>query len=111
MAAIAATRLIWDRKLVIPSVSIRPQTLPLREKSVLAGRMTFMCSRYHTASSAVATCPMTVATAAPIMPHLNTKIKIGSRMMLMTAPASVETMAKRGLPSARMTGFMACPNI
>ena len=32
-------------------------------------------------------------------------------MMLMTAPASVETMAKRGLPSARMTGFMACPNI
>ena len=30
MAAIAATRLIWERKLVIPSVSIRPQTLPRR---------------------------------------------------------------------------------
>ena len=30
MAAIAATRLIWERKLVMPSVSIRPQTLPRR---------------------------------------------------------------------------------
>ena len=27
------------------------------------------------------------------------------------APASVEHMAKRGLPSARMIGFIACPNI
>lgn len=69
--------------------------------------MIFMCSRYHTASSAVATCPMTVATAAPIMPHSQMKMKMGSRMMLMTAPASVEIMANRGLPSARMTGFMA----
>ena len=28
MAAMAATRLICERKLVIPSVSIRPQTVP-----------------------------------------------------------------------------------
>lgn len=35
----------------------------------------------------------------------------GSRTMLMTAPASAETMAKRGAPSARMMGFIACPNI
>lgn len=33
------------------------------------------------------------------------------RMMLMTAPASVETMANFGFPSARMMGFIACPNI
>ena len=45
------------------------------------------------------------------MPHLKQKMKIGSRMMLMTAPASVETMANFGFPSARMMGFIACPNI
>ena len=32
-------------------------------------------------------------------------------MMLMTAPASVDAMAKRGFPSARMIGFIACPNM
>ena len=32
------------------------------------------------------TCPMTVATAAPATPILNTKMKMGSRMMLITAP-------------------------
>ena len=29
MAAMAATRLIWDRKLVMPSASVLPQTCPL----------------------------------------------------------------------------------
>ena len=43
---------------------------------------------------------MTVATAAPIIPHLKTKMKMGSRIMLIAAPANVEIM-----------GFMACPNI
>ena len=107
MAAIAATRLIWDKKLVSPSDSVRPQTLPFSAKSCEAGLTTFMCARYHTARSAVATCPITVATAAPIMPHRKTKMKTGSRMILTTAPASVEIMANFGLPSARMTGFMA----
>ena len=73
--------------------------------------MIFIFSRYHTARNAVNTWPMTVATAAPIMPHLKTKMKIGSRMMLITAPANVEIMANLGLPSARIMGFMACPNI
>ena len=45
------------------------------------------------------------------MPQRNAKIKIGSRMMLATAPARVEAMANPGLPSARITGFMAWPNI
>ena len=44
-AAIAATRLIWDRKLVMPSVSVLMQILPLSLKSSAAGRMTFMRSR------------------------------------------------------------------
>ena len=39
------------------------------------------------------------------------QMKMGSRMMLITAPANVEIMANLGLPSARMMGFMACPNI
>ena len=39
------------------------------------------------------------------------QMKTGSRIMLMTAPASVEIMANLGFPSARMMGFMACPNI
>lgn len=39
------------------------------------------------------------------------QLKTGSRIMLITAPANVEIMANLGLPSARMMGFMACPNI
>ena len=62
-------------------------------------------------AAAVTICPSTVATAAPIIPQWNEKIKIGSRMILTIAPASVEAIANRGLPSARMIGFIACPNI
>ena len=58
---------------------------------------------------AVAACPMTVATAAPVMPRLQPNRKMGSRMRFKIAPIRVENMAKRGLPSARMMGFMACP--
>ena len=32
---------------------------------------------------------------------------MGSKMMFTTAPARVEIMANFGLPSARITGFMA----
>ena len=39
------------------------------------------------------------------------QLKTGSRIMLITVPASVEIMANLGFPSARMMGFMACPNI
>ena len=111
MAAMAATRLIWERKLVMPSVSIREQSLPWSGRSRRPGRITFIRGRYQTASPAVITCPITVATAAPIMPQRQTKMKMGSRRIFTTAPASVDIMAKRGAPPARMTGFMACPNI
>ena len=63
------------------------------------------------AQTAAAYWPMTVAIAAPRTPRPKTKMKIGSRMMFVTAPATVETMAKRGLPSERMMGFMAWPNM
>ena len=39
------------------------------------------------------------------------QMKTGSRIMLITALANVEIMANLGFPSARMMGFMACPNI
>ena len=42
MAAIAATKLIWERKLVMPSISVRPQTLPCKTKSPLPGLMIFI---------------------------------------------------------------------
>jgi hypothetical protein len=52
-----------------------------------------------------------VATAAPIIPHFSTKIQTGSKIILKTAPARMETIANRGLPSERITGFIICPNI
>ena len=55
IAAIAATRLICERKLVMPNISIRLQTFPRKAKSPAAGLMILMCSRYHTARIAVAT--------------------------------------------------------
>ena len=45
---------------------------------------------------------MIVATAAPIIPHLKTKINRGSSIILITAPARVEIIANFGLPSARV---------
>lgn len=54
-----------------------------------AGLMMCICSRYQTARIAVTTWPITVATAAPIMPHLKAKMKIGSRMILMIAHAAL----------------------
>ena len=35
----------------------------------------------------------------------------GSSARLVSAPATVAAMAKRGLPSERMMGFMAWPNM
>lgn len=70
-------------------------------------RTAFIWHRYQTARAAVRICPSTVATAAPIMPHRNPKIKMGSRMMLTSAPARVEAIARFGLPSERIMGLSA----
>ena len=105
------TREIWLRKLVTPSSRKRRISLPFKAKLLFWSFTAFMWKRYHTASPAVRICPATVATAAPIIPIFSGKMKIGSRMMFVTAPATVEIMAKRGLPSERMMGFMAWPNM
>ena len=51
-------------------------------------------------------CPMTVAHAAPAMPHFAPKMKAGSRAIFAIAPASIEAIDQAGLPSARMTAFI-----
>ena len=60
-------------------------------------------------SPAVSACPATVAIAAPAIPKWQTKISSGSSTRFAAAPASVATIANVGLPSERMTGFIACP--
>ena len=45
MAAMAATRLIWERKLVIPRASVRAQTGGLSRKKCLPGRTAFSIYR------------------------------------------------------------------
>ena len=110
-AAMENTMLICDKKLVMPSGRNARSSSPRSRKLPRCSRTAFMCSRYAAASTAERIWPMTVATAAPIMPQRKPKMKTGSRIMFSTAPARVEIMANRGLPSARMMGFMACPNI
>ena len=46
--------------------------------------------------------PMIVASAAPAMPMWKVKMNSGSRIVFKTAPVSVHSMEKRGLPSARI---------
>lgn len=110
-AAIDATMDICERKLHIPSGRKRPISLPLSTKLLLCSLTAFIRQRYQMESAAVSTWPSTVATAAPIMPHLKPKMKSGSSIMLTTAPETVAAMAKRGLPSERIIGFMAWPNM
>ena len=111
LAAMDATREIWESRLHSPSGRNFLIRRPLMEKLRFSSRMAFIWHRYQAERTAVRIWPITVATAAPNMPQRNPKMKTGSRMMLTTAPASVDTMANPGLPSDRMIGFMAWPNI
>ena len=111
IAAIAMTREIWDRKLQMPKGRYFPASLPWIRKLCPSSRTAFMWYRYQTASAAVSICPSTVATAAPIIPQRNTKMNTGSKMILASAPAKVEAIANLGLPSERMIGLRAWPNI
>ena len=72
MASMAATSEICARKLHTPSDRNSRSSLRLSRKLLLFSLTALVRVRYHTASAAVTTCPSTVATAAPIMPHLNT---------------------------------------
>ena len=80
-------------------------------KLLFSRRTAFIWHKYQMDKIAVKICPRIVATAAPIIPHLNMKMKIGSNTMLTAAPARVEAIANFGLPSERMMGFIAWPNM
>lgn len=47
-------------------------------------------------------CPITVAQAPPAIPQSQTKIKMGSRMVLIIAPTTMQTIEYFGFPSARI---------
>lgn len=111
MAAMAATSEIWLRKLVMPMVSMRRSRAGLRRKLRLSNLMAFKWHKYQVDRTAVKSCPSTVAMAAPAIPMRKPKMKIGSKMMLKTAPATVQAMANFGEPSPRMIAFIACPNM
>ena len=111
IAAIAATRDICAKKLHRPSERVLTTILPFSLKSIFVGLIILARNRYHTAKIAVAIWPITVAIAAPIIPHLKPKMKMGSRIILIAAPTRVDIIANLGLPSARIMGFIACPNI
>ena len=54
---------------------------------------------------------MMVARAAPIIPQWSRNIATGSRMILIIHPARVDSIAKPGLPSARIPAFIELANI
>ena len=68
-AAMETTSETCARKLVSPRRRKREMSLPSRRKLLRSSRMTFVCRRYQRESAAVSAWPMTVATAAPIMPQ------------------------------------------
>lgn len=55
--------------------------------------------------------PPIVAIAAPAMPILKPKIRIGSKIMLIMAPTRVTAIERLGEPSARMTELSVLPTM
>ena len=110
-AAMDATREIWGRKLVTPRLRNFFTSLPRSPKLPLPSRTARMWHRYQTERAAVRSWPSTVAMAAPAIPIFRGKMKMGSRTTFVSAPATVAHMANLGLPSERMIGFMAWPNM
>ena len=56
-------------------------------------------------------CPIAVAHAAPSIPHFRTKIKIGSKTILITAPRIVVIMPNFGKPWALINPFIPVTSI
>ena len=75
-------------------------------KSLRRCRMVFLPVRNFRIHTAPTAWLSTVAMAAPRTPSPNPKIRMGSRMMLMTAPMTVVSMLVRAKPWVVMKGFM-----
>ena len=102
---------ICESRLHSPSGKNFAISSPRSEKLSRRSRTDFIRQRYPMESAAVSTWPITVATAAPIMPQWKPKMNSGSRIVFATAPATVAAMANFGLPSERMIGLTAWPNM
>ena len=63
-------------------------------------------NKNHSTNAQEQACEMTVAMAAPLTPMLNRKMKMGSRMMFITAPMMVESIASLAKPWQ----VMNCPS-
>ena len=61
----------------------------------------FLSQSILTIQISAITCARMVAIAAPRMPILNTKMKIGSMMVLSTTASMVASIARRGRPEER----------
>ena len=83
----------------IPSEKVCPMILGSGFKFFISRRMEdFPLTRKPTFHAALMAWEITVAMAAPRTPQPNTKIKIGSRTILITAPITMESMAVLGFP-------------
>ena len=98
---------IWVIKLLTPRLNTFLQTFRCSRKADLSRWQVLNRGRYSTDTTKEATWPMTVAMAAPRTPIPSAKIKIGSKIVLMTAPSTMENMANLGLPSARIMALSA----
>ena len=92
-------------------LSITKVEMPKARQGRMTGASSFMSRsdsfnivleprRKHSTHTALTAWLITVAMAAPRTPIPSTKIKMGSKMVLSTAPAVMQSMEYRGLPSA-----------
>ena len=76
-------------KLLSPKVTMFAQVLPSGRNEAESKRTVLNRGIYTTDTINDATCPITVAIAAPFTPMLNIKIKTGSRITFITAPIMI----------------------
>lgn len=97
MATVTALPQTFTRQGAIPmdrmpvTMVLRSCQMPRRKWTVLAASE--KCNSTRTMPT---TWARRVATAAPVMPHLNQKMKMGARMMLIPTERRVEPMAFLG---------------
>ena len=106
VTAITTTMAICVIKLDTPRLLIFARTFPEIRKHSLSSLMLLNFRIYATYRKAFSICPIMVAQAAPFTPQWNTKMKTGSRIMLVIHPASSPAMLYFGLPSARIIPAM-----
>ena len=85
-----------------------PDKLCVEQGAITTGGVPIVClpHKKRMAQTALTACERMVANAAPCTPIFNTKIRIGSRMMLVIAPITTVSMLMVEKPCAEMKAFM-----